>query len=226
MKRQSKRLASSLEQRISGYVLAASAAGVGMLASVRPADAKVVFTHANVPIHRSWPGVLLLDLNHDAITDFKFENWWNSDPDGNVGAFSIFPAQAGNGVWGYSTGAGLAFWASALDAGVKIGPKGHFLSAKSIWMDNSLGGPWNDVRNRYLGLKFSIKGRSHFGWARLNVHFNPNSYKITATLTGYAYETIPGKPIIAGKTHGGASLGALAAGSTALSGRQHKIRSK
>jgi len=48
-------------------------------------------------------------------------------------------------------------------------------------------------------------------------------YYITATLTGYAYETIPNKPIIAGKTHGkdvitlqDASLGHLAAGASAI----------
>ena len=42
-------------------------------------------------------------------------------------------------------------------------------------------------------------------------------------LTGYAYETIPNKPIIAGKTHGKGvvtiepgSLGALAAGANGL----------
>jgi len=46
---------------------------------------------------------------------------------------------------------------------------------------------------------------------------------ITATLTGYAYETIPNKPIIAGKTHGpdvitlqDASLGHLARGASAI----------
>jgi hypothetical protein len=44
-------------------------------------------------------------------------------------------------------------------------------------------------------------------------------YHITATLTGYAYETIPNKPIIAGETNGPdaftvqeRSLGHLAAG--------------
>jgi len=33
-------------------------------------------------------------------------------------------------------------------------------------------------------------GRTHYGWARLTVRGNPNS-KIFATLTGYAYETVP-----------------------------------
>ncbi len=80
-------------------------------------------------------------------------------------------------------------------------------------------GDWNNVKDRYLGLKFKIqgKGKIHYGWARLNVR--DHGHYITATLTGYAYETIPNKPIIAGKTKGPdvitlepGSLGALAAG--------------
>ena len=80
-------------------------------------------------------------------------------------------------------------------------------------------GLWWNVRNRYLGLQFKIKGKIHYGWARMNVKVK--EHKVIAALTGYAYETIPNKPIIAGKTHGTdevkeASLGSLAAGSTGL----------
>lgn len=53
---------------------------------------------------------------------------------------------------------------------------------------------------RYLDLKFPIKGKIHYGWARLKVTVGKSS--ISATLTGYAYETIPNKPIIAGSTKG------------------------
>ena len=52
----------------------------------------------------------------------------------------------------------------------------------------------------YLGLEFSIKGKVHFGWARFVTDFSPRPP--TAELTGYAYETIPGKPIVAGATKG------------------------
>jgi hypothetical protein len=55
---------------------------------------------------------------------------------------------------------------------------------------------------RYLGLKFKIKGKIHYGWARLSVEASNKPYEITAVLTGYAYETIPGKAIIAGATKG------------------------
>jgi hypothetical protein len=90
------------------------------------------------------------------------------------------------------------------------------------------------VKNRYLGLRFIIKGETHFGWARLNVACNLGSKKI-GLLTGYAYETIANKPIIAGKTKGPdfitvqpASLGQLARGASATSGlaRESKIPSR
>ena len=63
-------------------------------------------------------------------------------------------------------------------------------------------GRWVNVRDRYLGLKFKINGKFHYDWARLNVKVLKGKFKITATLTGYAYETIPGKAIIAGATKG------------------------
>jgi hypothetical protein len=60
-------------------------------------------------------------------------------------------------------------------------------------------GSWENggkgVKARYLGLMFHIKGKIHYGWARLSFP-NPQG----ATLTGYAYETIAGKPIVTGRT--------------------------
>ena len=62
-------------------------------------------------------------------------------------------------------------------------------------------GPWNDVKHRYLGFRFQIKGKAHYGWARLNVT-GSGLGTIVATMTGYAYETIAKKAIVAGKTDG------------------------
>ncbi len=73
-------------------------------------------------------------------------------------------------------------------------------------------------------MKFQIKGKTHYGWARLSVSLNFD--KFDAFLTGYAYETVANKPIIAGKTKGPdvislepASLGRLAQGASRLSAR-------
>jgi hypothetical protein len=96
------------------------------------------------------------------------------------------------------------------------------------------------VKDRYLGIKFKIKNKFHFGWARLTVATTSNSF--TATLTGYAYETIACKGIIAGKTKGSddvsveesnaipssepATLGMLALGEPGLSIWRRKERER
>jgi hypothetical protein len=61
--------------------------------------------------------------------------------------------------------------------------------------------PWHTSGKKQacLGVKFSAKGKVHFGWARFVTHSRPHP---TAELTGYAYETMPNKPIITGKTKG------------------------
>jgi len=82
-------------------------------------------------------------------------------------------------------------------------------------------GPWHGAQNRYLGLKFLVKGQVHYGWARLSVS---KIFPFTATLTGYAYETIPNKSIVAGKTHGNndTTLGRLAQGASGVVPQEKK----
>jgi hypothetical protein len=69
-----------------------------------------------------------------------------------------------------------------------------------------------NVTSRYLGLKFEVDGKTHYGWARLTVQL-PGNYLINATLTGYAYETVPDKGILAGQTAGGADAAAVSSNS-------------
>jgi len=218
-------LSDSLHQRLNSYVLAASAAGVGVLALARPAEGRIVYTpvHEKIGLNQS----LALDLTHSGKAEFILWEFSFCNTDFCRSQLLVRPTGEGLGARGFyfrSSGWG---WAYALNKGTTIKP-GQRFSAKymvaNFGFSSCTGfGYWCDVKNRYLGLKFKTHGKTHYGWARLNVQAHP---VITGTLTGYAYETIPNKPIIAGKTHGGAGLGALAAGSTALSGRQHKIRSK
>jgi len=77
------------------------------------------------------------------------------------------------------------------------------------------------VTHRYLGLRFAIHGKTHFGWTRLDVIMSSDAH-IQATLTGYAYETVANRPIVTGKTKGPdvitlpATLGHLARGASAI----------
>ena len=106
--------------------------------------------------------------------------------------------------------------------GSAIGPKAHFLAGSAVMREafstQPSAGPWDDVKNRYLGFKFQIKGKIHYGWARLNVT-GSGLGTIVATMTGYAYETIAQKAIVAGETDGAedsmdqlSTLGVLARG--------------
>lgn len=202
-------LAHSLQQRLNCYALAAGAAGVGVLAVTQPAAARIVYTPAHKVITFNHP--VALDLNHDGKTDFVFHETFITTT--SVGEFhslilSVLPAHQNNEIWGKLR------HASALPAGVLVGPKGQFtVSKKTMAVDyyadgtggsGTCAGKWSNVKNRYLGLKFTSNGTTHFGWARLNVACVTMSgnHKVSGVLTGYAYETIPNKPIVSGKTKG------------------------
>jgi hypothetical protein len=174
------------------YALAASAAGVGVLALTQAADAKVVYTPIHHVIGRNER--YKVSLNYGEIGDLTFVNRYGCNQDYCQDALSAIPS-AGNAVEGKFT---VAY---ALEPGVKIGPKEPFSGEIMAFSSSSEGtfGQWANVSNRYLGLKFNIKGKAHYGWLRLTVRLSGHA-RITATLTGYAYETVPNKPIIAGAT--------------------------
>ena len=225
------KLTGSTHRRLNDYALAAGAAGVGILALAQPSEAKIVYT----PAHRViGPGSSYkLDLNHDGITDFTLRDLHHTTGTIVSCGFSALPA-AGNGVEGILTM--RRPWAYALKRGAVVGPRQPFKAERmvSIRIEDSAHysyGSWLHVSNRYLGLEFKIAGKVHFGWARLSVAADLRAH-ITATLTGYAYETIPNKPIVTGKTKGPddasvkesdailpsepASLGLLAQGASGL----------
>ncbi len=218
--RKPSKLSESLQRHLNAYALAASAAGVGMLSLAQSAEAKIIYTktHAVIGSNHTYK----LDLNHDRIADFELRNY-RFFTDTYVATFSALPAQSNNRVVGKPFRGGTQS-AYALSRGATVGPKQPFsgaLMAKTVGF--SRWGRWCNVSNRYLGLKFLIKGKVHYGWARLNVSAHQNT--ITGTLTGYAYETIPNKPIITGRTGPDVitlepgSLGRLAQGSAGRLGK-------
>jgi hypothetical protein len=214
------RLSDSVHHQLCAYALAATTAGVGLLALTGPADARIVYTKtdANVFSKQGYP----LDLNNDGITDFRFLGRSAGTDCAFSLALSIDQGASANKIRQKSWGA------AALAAGVVVGPKGPFSgnllmgSIASACSGPMYQGPWENggkgVKNRYLGLRFEIRGKTHYGWARLNFPDPSN-----AAMTGYAYETVANKPIITGKTKGPdvttvqpASLGRLAAGASAI----------
>jgi hypothetical protein len=195
------KLSNSIHQQLNMYSAMASAAGVGILALSHPAEAKIVYTPAHTLIDSGQ--TVALDLTHDGKADFSFQNYSNTFEGSQQGFLRVFPAKTPNGVVGEAT----YDRALALKAGTRVGRRARFISLHSISMVSADAaercfGNWSNVKNRYLGLRFVIKQETHFGWARLSVSCNSANNKIQAVLTGYAYETIPNKPIITGRTKG------------------------
>jgi hypothetical protein len=193
------RLNSKLDGNLLAYVAAAGATGVSLLASSPAAEAKVVYTPANT---RLYDNTFPVDLNNDGTADlsliasFQVESFYRTE-------LHVRPA-AGNAVIAGTDGAAALTW------GTRIGFKAPFQHSTLFMASRARChssycylGPWAYSQGRYLGVKFSVAGQIHYGWVRLSVE------RLPATLTGYAYETIPNKPIIAGQPSGPVSISAV-----------------
>ncbi len=215
----------SLHHRLNSYALAATAAGVGALAFALPGEGKIIYTRTNHVIDRNHPEhEIYLTNNHEA-SDAEIRYSFSS----SRGLYRRALFAVGNVA---NTVEDRRPVALALKAGSKIGSslnfgnsfRTHTMAEKRITtgtMETQTFGYWFNVSRRYVGLEFRINGKIHFGWLRLSTQ---TSDDYSATLTGYAYETIPNKPIIAGKTKGPdvvtvqpASLGHLAHGAASIS---------
>lgn len=237
-----KTISKTLNRQIGLYSMAAAVAGVSMLALAEPAVGEVIVTKKSIPIAAGTePAPVFVSLANNGVDNFSFKLYQN-DP----GRFLLV-----DGVDKDTDRARMGgFWdpyAQALPRNTKIGASATFfwydglveMSAssgankycKGYWGTNltnryiGCGNP----KNTYMGVEFTLNGETHYGWIRLNIKTtsNPTGPQLTATITGYAYETIAGKPIVAGtaatassasarQPHAGPSLGMLAAGAEGM----------
>jgi hypothetical protein len=219
-------LSDSIHHQLNLYALAATAAGIGMLALPQAAEAKIVYTSGHLKLVS---GIYPIDFNHDGKPDFQFDQWIYGSSAGAGSGLIVANSYAppANGVVAVGTLAGHQ--AVPIPSGKPIGPRRNFASGgrmgtvfysffshKRTWK-----GPWANggqgLKNGYVGVRFVIDGSLHYGWARVSMKVEDN--KVMPVLTGYAYETTANKPIVAGKTNGQdvirmhpATLGGLALG--------------
>jgi len=213
------KISDSLSRQLNTYAQVACAAGVSMLALAGASEAEVVYTETHQVTGTGAP--LYIDLNHDGINDFLLRtNFYVGTSGTEIGLSACGDRNAENAVAGrrFSSSGGYFFsTAYALPAGARIGPKRNFsvaLPFMAVEHFNRVGNQYSDlgawagegkgVKDRYLGLKFVILGEVHYGWARLSVTLGHQRQfdDVSGTLTGYAYETVPDKPIIAGQITG------------------------
>jgi hypothetical protein len=189
----------NLESRLNAYVLAAAAAGAGLLATAQSAAAEIVYTPADTILTN---GILRIDLNHDGIDDVALGNFDYPFKEKLLRARGLTPK---NAILGY--GGGTSYPPAALTAGYRIGPAGQFWQEENAAVRvvashaSYVGGPFANVHNRFLGIVFDIDNQPHYGWVRLSVKAYINQHKphIDVTLLGYAYETVPGQSLRAGQ---------------------------
>lgn len=191
----------AFHRRLNSYALAAGAAGVSLLALVKPSAAEIIYTKTLHVIGQN--SSYNLDFTHDGTTDLTIQNKTSHScsPESCVSRGSVAAILPGTNEVVFN-----AYGAVAMKAGMRIGPsdalKGgteRMLYGHDEWSFPT--GSWINVNDRYLGVKFVINGETHYGWARLSVRAVP-SFSFTPVVTGYAYETIANKAIIAGQTEG------------------------
>jgi hypothetical protein len=179
-----------LTKRLLAYATVAGAAAV----CAPSTQAEVVYT----PVHAKLHYRFFLDLNNDGVNDFQITSFDLS----GMGTVHIFAINGNRMVGSNQRCASHPHGpdAAALPEGTVIGP-GKPFNANATCMAfstnsfNSGDGPWFHANEAYLGFAIAIDGKEHFGWARLRVG---KQILGDVAILGYAYETIPGKPIIAG----------------------------
>jgi hypothetical protein len=218
-----------LDARLLTYAVAATAAGVGIVAQTQPAEAEVVAHPANITVPYNG-GVVQFDINGDGQMDFGLS--WGSEkgpkhrarrqtcssncPPPFSSEMKAIPEQAANEIWQTGQKAGFfgseIYCAAALAPGRRVGPSAAFKGpgARAMyWVyENVISGgrgacPWNFDATRYLGVEFlDVKGNLHYGWVRVSIAYSTDT---TLTITGYAYESVPNKAITTGVTEGSIS---------------------
>jgi hypothetical protein len=218
----------NLDRRWLQYSLAAAA---GMAMAVQPAAGQIVYTPPRSHILTPF-SYLPIDFNHDGPAEFSVICNYSS-----LFGFGSLNLYKGEELFGLASASvvgtlrGEQVEAAALPAGAPIGPGAHFLNLNRrvalMGFNHSMkAGRWDDVQHRFLGLRFTVHGDTYYGWAEFSVSFGIPGHPlwVVAVPEGYAYESTPNTPIIAGqRTDSGSSaepapatLGRLALGAPGL----------
>ncbi len=141
-----------------------------------------------------------LDLNNDLIVDFilksdsdEYEDWFEiREPNGiGNGSISVSP---------YFThplpldGDSKIYDLAGYRNDESYEPWGIFVVGECIGGESDCIENWKDNGESYLGLKFDINGKQHYGWARLDV-----TSAFQWVIKDYAYNATPNSPILAGQ---------------------------
>jgi hypothetical protein len=246
-----------LDRRLGAYALLACASGVSLAAlnahapevyasvpsmnalAQRSPTSTIIYTATNIGFagsKRSNTPPIPIDMNKDGVADFTI----TAGGSGSATFSQGFSHYNGTAVVRGAAGGNSRIY-HALNEGAHIGPAQKFvdrsmlIQAKMSHENRSTGGrsqclgPFKSASNsEYLGVKFLIGGKTHYGWIRLTASCESDEApgRIQGAITGYAYEALPDTPIPAGQTSNGeneekntekpTTLGMLSLGSAGL----------
>ncbi|MBW6481851.1 MAG: T9SS type A sorting domain-containing protein [Vicingaceae bacterium] len=199
-----KKTNSILDKKLMNYMSASAA----ILATGASATGQIIYT--DVIPDQTVTGqnqIITIDLNNDMTGDFIAAVVGNSQVNAAVAVpFATGSACAGgnpdNEIMGSAPSA--YNYVKKLANGAAVGATGPWLGTNCVQGTMGFyvigqGSPYNEewnggVTDGYMGLKFSVGGNIHYGWARFDV----SADQLTLTLKDYAYNATPNTPINAG----------------------------
>jgi hypothetical protein len=180
-----------LERRLLVYAVAAGAT----ILAAPVAQGEVLFTPSNAILSGS-SGKLAIDLDHDGLIDFTLVIK-------DVKSFSGYQTVHGLGAYGnrpsHQLGADRFGEAIALKPGTRVAAGQRFQASAIMVSGFGYLGNWSDAKNEFLGLRFLLNGEVHYAWIGFR-SVTGRVGSVAAQLEGWAYETTPDAPIVAGDT--------------------------
>jgi hypothetical protein len=198
------------QQRLKQYSAAAlGVAGVSALASAQsPAQRHIVYTPADIALDTklSRTSFIPIDFNNDGSADiYLILNHFTDFFSGGLG-FDAY------GRINVSAGQNFTIGSHAIPKGEIIDKAGTFKSGTQFLVTATSGsyegakhtfaaGPFKNITNKYLGVRFLINGKIHEGWVRMTL--TCTGADIKGTISGYAYDTVPNELGLAAGQVGG-----------------------
>src|ERR1039458_1721081 len=193
-------LTEKLLHRLNGYAMAASAAGVALLACSKSAEASPVCGCLSVTL--SYTDTYAFNPAHQKQAPFNLAHTFNniSSLTQSVQARGFFTPNTPGGKVMASTN-GLP---TELASGASIGPGGNFGKGKEYgllfgyYYHNRFKGNFQPNQSGYVGFQFTESGQTHCGWLRLRLANLNGEFYPSLLLSEFGYESAPNTAITTG----------------------------
>ncbi|MBL6964177.1 MAG: T9SS type A sorting domain-containing protein [Bacteroidetes bacterium] len=191
----------SFESKLKTYTSVAA----GVVASAGIANAQIVYTDIDPDIMIS-DSSYLIDLNNDANADFRLIHlyyYYSNSILNAIGLEGLNINEALGDTILSTSYSYVSFYPAMLNANDDISENKQvwYYSSYALMYYNGVygsytfkGGNWKSTTDKFLGLRFKMDGKWHYGWARIDITAKGEAFIIK----DYAYESYPEKHILAG----------------------------